>query len=48
MPLQILVEDRLNDPYEILARKALGLPVDQTNRREIRAGFVQITELVYY
>jgi hypothetical protein len=48
MPLQILVEDRLNEPYEILARKALGLPVEQTNRREIRASVVQISELTSF
>ena len=48
MPLQILVEDRLNEPYEILARKALGLPIEQTNRREVRASVVQIGELTNF
>jgi len=43
MPLQILVEDRLNEAYEILARKALGLSAP--NRRQVRAGVVQINEL---
>lgn len=45
MPLQILVEDRLNEAYEILARKALGLPLWQTNRNKVRASVVQISEL---
>src|SRR5688500_16005869 len=37
MPLQIFVEDKLVDAYEILARKALRLPGSSSNRREVRA-----------
>lgn len=37
MRVQIFVEDELVDAYEILARKALGLPTSQSNRREVRA-----------
>jgi hypothetical protein len=46
MPLQIFVEDQLNEPYEILARKALGLSVDQYSRSEVRASIVEIEEFI--
>lgn len=45
MPLQIFVEDELVDAYEILARKALGLPASRSNRREVRAGRIDPEEL---
>ncbi len=45
MPLQIFVEDQLVDAYEILARKALGLPASRSNRREIRAARIDPEEL---
>jgi hypothetical protein len=36
MPLQIFVEDKLADAYEILALRALGLPA-RKDRRRVRA-----------
>ncbi|HSF42846.1 MAG TPA: hypothetical protein VLT87_23775 [Thermoanaerobaculia bacterium] len=45
MPLQIFVEDKLVDAYEILARKALGLPGSSSNRREVRAARIDPDEL---
>jgi hypothetical protein len=43
MPLQIFVEDQLNEAYEVLARKALRMP-DQTNRSKVKASIVGIND----
>jgi hypothetical protein len=45
MPVQIFVEDELVDAYEVLARKALGLSVSRSNRREVRAARIEPDEL---
>ena len=45
MPLQIFVEDKLVDAYEILARKAHGLPGSSSNRREVRAARIDPDDL---
>lgn len=45
MPLQIFIEDRLNDAYEVLARKARGLSLERNNRREVRASIIHLDEL---
>jgi len=47
MPLQIFVEDRLNEAYEVLACKALGLPVDRRNRQQVRASIVDLDDLTH-
>lgn len=45
MPLQIFVEDRLTDAYEILALRALGLPTARRDRRRARASRIDLEEL---
>jgi hypothetical protein len=45
MPLQIFVEDRLTDAYEILALRALGLPTARRDRRRVRAVRIDLDEL---
>lgn len=45
MPLQIFVEDKLNEAYEILAAKALGLPAAPINRRQVRASIIDPDDL---
>ncbi len=45
MPLQIFVEDKLNEAYEILAGKALGLSPGQGNRRQVRASIIEPDDL---
>lgn len=45
MAVQIFVEDQLNEAYEALARRALGLPVEKHNRKEVRAAVASINDL---
>jgi hypothetical protein len=44
MPVQIFVEDRLSDAYEILALRALGLP-PRKDRQRVRASRVDLDDL---
>ncbi|GAB4577493.1 MAG: hypothetical protein Fur0022_02240 [Anaerolineales bacterium] len=44
MPVLIFVEDELNEPYEILARKALGLPIERYNRKEVKVSLAKLSD----
>jgi len=48
MGLQIFVEDQLNEAYEVLASKALGLPVGRFNRKEVKASLTSINDLTSF
>lgn len=45
MPVQIFVEDELNEAYEILAYRALSLDLGRSNRRQLRVSRVEVQEI---
>lgn len=45
MRLQIFVEDELSEAYEVLALRALGLPIAPRNRQAVRAARIDVEDL---